>query len=330
MSRARRSPRRSRRRARKRSQRRSPPKKYRSQHGEGKRQPVLLIVAGLTGAGKTDMRKQVFEKHGVNDDDAVKILIDDLVMADAEYKRLIDGILLKSGVITSATSTQVDNEKLLRNPTPEFIQQFSDAYHGVRKRLDPSNDAKLVTALQTKQDVCFETVGEYVPTWLLQGDPFKRYLTEGNYITIFAYAVAPLCVLAERNKTRALYDTNVYLAYKGTMNNIIENGHLMNGEIKAPRLPDVVDKRSVDRNFLTRFNQVGDTLNKLFHLCAGGSTCPTQKFYIFDTTGRPNTVVYHPDMPTGDAIKRLEQLLNAPTATCATLSLREKLARALV
>ena len=273
---------------------------------QSKPKPVLLLVAGLTGSGKTDMRKHVFRMYGVDDAKVVKILVDDLIVSDIFYKHDINKILFKFNIVNSESSIKVDNDEPLRNPSPELINEFAKAYYTNKKErgcfsqegCDKLNDLKLEKALREKKHVCLEIVGDKFPEWLFTGT-YQEKLK--NYRTVWSYAIAPLCTLVERNKTRALRDTEIYLKNRKTN--------------PAPRLPDVLDDIHHERNFLTRHSKVKETLIDVLQKCYDNK-CPVEDVYVFDTSTFPSQLLLDRKTDLNEGLTRMGDILKLPDKTC--------------
>ena len=188
---------------------------------------------GSTGSGKSTLAKQTIEKLKLKNPKF--FLIDDYVENDTNYKQKIKKF-----------SKNKNAKSKLRNPSRKTLKYFEKSYFSVRnngckKRLTKKKIPKkkcvdldekgcnlllsieLNNAILKKQNIIFETKGEYYPKWLI-----KAIKKCNNYNIVIAGVKVSLNNLIKRNKNRAIEGMELFL--KDTNKN------------PAPRLPDISDK----------------------------------------------------------------------------------------
>lgn len=239
--------------------------------------PILLIVLGPTGSGKGSLPKKVSNYLGLNDrlEHSVKILIDDLVEEQENYKKFVIGNIKSYGN---------NREKLFNsflNPTENKLWKYSKAYFKSRKegKCKPNinlscnklNDQIFQNALQKEMDVVIELTGEYYVSWIFE---YYGKLLKNKYNIIFAWSTAPICELLKRNKLRALLS-------------VIE--FAKNQNKPAPRLPN------------TTYKSYKKKLEKIMSIfmamtAPGGYISKLQDFnkrvLVFDNTNTETKVIY--------------------------------------
>jgi len=195
--------------------------------------PTLVITMGSTGSGKSKLAKEMIDKLKLNNPKF--FLIDDYVENDMKYKQKIKKF-----------SKNKNARSKLRKPDKKTLKYFEKSYFSVRnngckKKLKNKTIPKkkcvdldekgcnlllsieLNNAILKKQNIIFETKGEYYPKWLI-----KAIKKCNNYNIVIAGVKVSLNNLIKRNKNRAIEDMELFL--KDTNKN------------PAPRLPDISDK----------------------------------------------------------------------------------------
>lgn len=199
--------------------------------------PHCVLTMGPTGSGKSLLMQKATEQLGI--EDFVKVLVDDLVEMDHIYKKKVIAILKKHGLDPTDDSERFKN--VMVDPPQDLFEDFTNAYFDVRNKVgcqtynirqDPSwncdslNDEILKSAVENKKHIVFETTGKNVPRWLL------NMIKPQGYRVIAAYSLVEFCELVKRNKFRAWTSTTTFLT------NV--------GKEPAPRLPNVLDTKTVD------------------------------------------------------------------------------------
>jgi hypothetical protein len=194
--------------------------------------PYLIVTNGTTGSLKTKMADEIIKYLKLNPVNT-KIIIDDLVIKNKEYKKRVLDIIKK--VAKECNNNKVCISEKYDNPGDKMYQDFGKAYYDVRKgeggisctdsfnnSCDKLNDLNLENALNESRNIVFESQGLSVPSWLLS----LPYLTE-KYNVIFGYSLAPIKKIVEVIKKRAKARIDKYLK---------------NPNEDAPRLPSVNEK----------------------------------------------------------------------------------------
>ena len=201
---------------------------------------LFLIVAGMTGAGKSSLVRHVLTECLNMDESHLsrlhRAVIDDLVENDRRY-------LQKTQVILKKMQKEADAEysgsldSLVSSPSAaeKYAQQFSAAYFSVRKNsstkpnYDVQNDTALRQALLDRKGILFEFVGNYFPEWLVSGERGAEFLGCGpwpptatvkpetkrngtkktsppcaSYQVVFAVSLVDICSNIQRMKERFL------------------------------------------------------------------------------------------------------------------------------
>jgi hypothetical protein len=191
-------------------------------------EPYIIITAGLTGSGKSNIHELIQQKYKLNQN-IVKIMIDNLIEPNPSYKTLIDTII--KNYCNSKFELCEQLQKLITNPTPEILLKFNEAYFAIRKGTyctnegipivcNDLNDLMLTTAINNKQNIVLETTGENNIDWLfpMLDKSSKKYNIYHVFIRI------NLEQFLKRNTGRAFIQFNNYIS--NTANN-------------APRLPNI-------------------------------------------------------------------------------------------
>ena len=156
--------------------------------------PYIIVTNGVTGSQKTKLADEIVNYLKLKDDN-VKIIIDDLVSNNKEYKKKVLDII--RGVKEECDNKKECIENKYKNPDRKLLDAFEKAYFDIRKgenctndysgSCDKLNDLKLENALKNGKNIIFEMQGIKVPSWLLS----HPYLKE-NYNIIFGYSLAPI------------------------------------------------------------------------------------------------------------------------------------------
>lgn len=198
-----------------------------------KMNPTLVITMGATGSGKSKLAKIMIDKLKLKN--PKYFLIDDYVENDKKYKLKIKKF------------SRNKNAKLkLKNPDKKTLKYFEKSYFSVRnngckKKLKKKTIPKkkcvdldekgcnlllsieLNNAIIKKENIIFETKGEYYPKWLI-----KAIKKCNNYNIVIAGVKVSLNNLIKRNTSRSVEGLELFL--KDTDKN------------PAPRLPDTSKK----------------------------------------------------------------------------------------
>ena len=263
--------------------------------GSQQQLPYFIITAGATGSGKTQLITETMKHLGIEREQFVKILIDDLVENDDKYKLKIIEIYksIKEECDKDVNKDSKCEEFKYNNPNPELYKKFSDAYFETRNaiRCEPQkcqsncnnllsfnqlNDQNLKNAVKENKHIVFEFTGSYIPDWLLN----PSWITE-KYNVVIAYSLVTLDNLVQRNKSRA------YKAMKE-----FQTDH----NKPAPRLPDVSKEK-----FKLIVSNIYDVLINLYDLCIvnydnNKEKCGQKKInqlLIFDNNGSSMKSIYN-------------------------------------
>ena len=203
--------------------------------------PTLVITMGSTGSGKSKLAKEMIDKLQLKNPKF--FLIDDYVENDKKYKQKIKNF-----------SRNKNAKSKLRKPDKKTLKYFEKSYFSVRnngckKKLKNKTIPKkrcvdldekgcnlllsieLNNAILKKENIIFETKGEYYPKWLI-----KAIKKCNNYNIVIAGVKVSLNNLIKRNKNRAIEGMELFL--KDTNKN------------PAPRLPDVSEKSLKNQKLL--------------------------------------------------------------------------------
>ena len=209
----------------------------------------IIITAGPTGSGKSDLTKKTVELLYKTRKTPVyeEFLIDDLVENSDTYKELINKIIDDYECRQSIT----DGKCNLLNPSPEILADFEKAYMKIRREgpcnVDSDNscdilfEEKLKAAVLAEKNISIETTGNKVPL---------KYISQidlSKYNVVFVYSLVNFENLLKRNSSRA---TNAMQTY------------FTDASKSAPRLPDVSRK-----HFKVATSKIISTIIKLRNLC---------------------------------------------------------------
>jgi hypothetical protein len=254
-------------------------------------QPYLIITAGNTGSGKTALITETMKYLGISKQPYTKILVDDLVENDIEYKIEVQKIINKVYKLCREEGKFCVDPKCIKckedyyynHPSDELYEDFKKAYFKIRKQkncnkinpgwdCDELNNKKLTCAVLQKQNIIFEYTGQYISNWLLNTNILGQY-----YNIIFSCSIVNILNLHERNVTRAF---NSMTEFK-------------KDNIKpAPRLPNVT-MPELQKNV----NQFRKTINELYedcilkHLEKCGDR-KIDKLLIFDNNGKKIKIIF--------------------------------------
>lgn len=221
--------------------------------------PYIIITVGATGSGKTALIEKTIQHLNIQDQNYVKILVDDLVENDSKYKekvlQIIEGVSERCERYNNTEKyeecIESEREKFI-NPSKILLDQFADAYYDVRNQkcclqnaefnCNELNDENLKVAFKNNKNIILETTGTYIPKWIL-----SREWIPDIYIVVFSYSLVTLNNLIERNKLRAY--------------NSIQEFKLDHSK-PAPRLPDVSHK-----NFSDKIKLIYNILIELYSEC---------------------------------------------------------------
>ena len=177
--------------------------------------PYIIVTNGVTGSQKTKLADEIVNYLKLKDDN-VKIIIDDLVANNKEYKKRVLDII--RGVNEECNNKKECVENKYKNPDRKLLDAFEKAYFDIRKgenctddypsSCDKLNDLNLENALKNGKNIIFETQGIKVPSWLLS----HPYLKE-NYNIIFGYSLAPIrkvidVIISRANANIKKYEKN--------------------------------------------------------------------------------------------------------------------------
>jgi len=226
--------------------------------------PYFIITAGATGSGKTGLINKTMEYLNISDQPFVKILVDDLVENDVNYKNKVKKIIdnVSSYCVMDDNKLSNKGKKLIKqncetnaynNPDEQLYKQFSDAYFTTRKAngcinncenltCDELNDKNIKDATSQSKNIVFEFTGGYIPDWLLN----PSWIPE-QYTIVITYSLVTLANLVNRNKSRA------YTALQAFDKDF---------RLPAPRLPNV----SYD-TFKKTVTSIYDVLCNIYELC---------------------------------------------------------------
>ena len=277
--------------------------------------PYFIVTAGATGSGKTLLITETMKYLGIDEENFVKILIDDLVENDDKYKSKIIEIYesIKEECEKNVIKNSNCEELEYNNPNPELYKKFSDAYFETRNTLseyvrsdcrtncniklsfNDLNDQNLKNAVRENKHIVFEFTGSYIPDWLLN----PSWITE-KYNVVFTYSLVTLDNLVQRNKSRA---------YKAMTE--FQTDH----NKPAPRLPDVSKE-----NFKIIVSNIYSILIKLYDLCivnydTNKQICGEKKInqlLIFDNNGTSLKNIYNSKTSQIFTIEDFKKLIDEP------------------
>jgi len=240
--------------------------------------PFLLMVAGPTGAGKSNMTTYLSSKLGIHDN-VVHVLVDDLVQADPIYVRKMRNLLrtTREGHMSQELQKKIDSLYYrirdrygcnANNHEEEIIvQSLPSKMRSMIEKAGCARDATIaiMCAIQRKANIVFETTGHSYQSWLIS-------IAHETHHMVLAYAMTDFTTLLERNH--------------GRVHTMIERFQ-KNGP--APRLPDLTPGV-----FEKRFSEVRMQMFRTVEMdCIGTDSCggSVDRFIVIDTTGRLRVVI---------------------------------------
>ena len=248
--------------------------------------PFLIITAGATGSGKTDLIKNTADYLGVDASSFHKTFIDDLIESDERYVAATKDIVEE--VDRNCESDVKCEENAYLNPTAELFKKFESAYYKSRDTKGCNGNAdfscgelldrNLKDHFSKDDNVIFETTGERMPGgWILNSD-----FTPPHYTVVISYSLVDLNALVERNKMRGFSSVKKFKQHYSA---------------PAPRLPDVSQER-----FIKVLNNTKNSLIDLYKSCiqAHKAKCGHHKvdrLLIFDNN-ETSTIVFDSDFDT--------------------------------
>lgn len=156
--------------------------------------PFFIITAGATGSGKTGLINKTMEYLNISDQPFTKILVDDLVENDINYKMKIKMIIDK---VSRDCLANLDCEKnAYNNPSQQLFNDFSVAYFTTRKAngcmnnsenlsCDELNDANIKDATKQNKNIVFEFTGGYIHSrMVIKSEMDTGTIYNCNYIFI--------------------------------------------------------------------------------------------------------------------------------------------------
>ena len=234
-------------------------------------QPYLIIVSGPTASGKSTIENKTISylsNNGITfkDRESVKVVIDDIIESESGYYR--DWVKSKLSGVTLDQAIDMFN-----NPSNENLEEFSKSYFKARKSTDcvsgddlngpqhpdgymlpgegqqtcdKKNDKKLDDAIESGDNIVFETTGERdFSNWLVT-DIYKyaTKLKNKNYHIIYSYSLLDLDQLISRNKSRATKAIETWYGNEATQVEDprveqVEDPRVEQVAPKVPRLPDI-------------------------------------------------------------------------------------------
>jgi len=214
------------------------------------KKPYIIVTNGITGSQKTKLYGEIINYLKLKDDN-VKIIIDDLVTNNKEYKRRVLEII--KSVNEECNNNKVRIENKYKKPDDKLLDAFEKAYFDIRNgkncndsfsdSCDNLINLNLEKALKENKNIIFETQGLNVPSWLLT----HPYLRE-NYNIIFGYSLAPIKKVIEVIISRAIANIKKYEKNPD--------------KHPAPRFPNT-DKEKIRQNII----KIIDTLKYLRDKC---------------------------------------------------------------
>lgn len=171
-----------------------------------RKKPYLIVTNGITGSQKTKMADEIISYLKLNTDN-VKIIIDNLIINNKEYKNKVSEIIKKVNAECNNKKNCIEDK--YKNPNEKLLDAFEKAYFDIRngdnctddysKSCDKLNDLNLENALKENKNIVFETQGLNIPSWLLS-HPYLR----DNYNIIFGYSLSPIKKIVDIIISRAI------------------------------------------------------------------------------------------------------------------------------
>ena len=280
--------------------------------------PYLIVTCGNTGSGKTGLMIETLRFLGIQNEPYVKILIDDIVENNAEYKREIKKIIHKVSILCREERRECLDEDCFycneswyyNNPTESLYKDFKDAYFGVRTKkncnginpewtCDELNNHYLKTAINQRKNIVFEFTGQYIPDWLFS----KKYLGDDNREKHSPYSIVVSCSvvnfenLSERNKSRA---SKAVAQFKQDNNQ------------PAPRLPNVSPHYL--QGTMTQYKKI---LKQLYKVCMlnqreeeeeklNCGDAPINRLLVYDNNGRSLKLIFDSNISNQSDFEKIE------------------------
>lgn len=248
--------------------------------------PCLILTAGPTGSGKSDLTKMALEllysTKGLPK--CKKFLVDDLVETSDLYKKKVDDIITKFGCDKSVTSGKCD----LKNPSTALLNEFEEAYMSTRKDgpcnsviPESCNDVfkkRIKIAIEEGRSISIETTGSKIPI------DYIKLFDISKYNIVFVYSMVNFGALLGRNTNRAAKNMTSYLSDRTR---------------PGPRLPDVSEKQ-----FKKATSVIIQTIIQLRNICLRLGRPPVNKcgpisngipytLLIYDNDGPSKQLVYN-------------------------------------
>lgn len=194
---------------------------------------TLIIKAGLTGSGKSEIPKWLCENYKIIGDKEsyTDIVIDDIVEQNDKYKSMINCILELYNITEKSSNAEIQN--FIDN---ELVKQYCcSAYFTVRKNsmyncnknemeimtnaceyegksvtCDFYNDTLISDAIKKKSDIVLETTGEWSIDWLFNTNNNPHIPTD-EYNVLYVYSIVEFNELVKRNQGRTIGQIKKYL-----------------------------------------------------------------------------------------------------------------------
>ena len=234
--------------------------------------PYLVIVAGPTGSGKSNLINKVKDYLQINNNPNTwqKLLLDDYIETKKSYKDKIKKIVRDYCNSQDKDLPKIACPKLeekLLNPDKKILDEFWEAYK--TERFYKTGACKpilcyielnkdLSNAIEENKNIIFETMGSYFPSWLFLTNSWEGvkpasnsgsiWLEKHEYKIILAFTITEFMDLIKRNKTRA----------KTNMNKFLENPEYNTG----PRLPNTQfnSKNTNDSQYYNLVKQIQEVI----------------------------------------------------------------------
>ena len=247
----------------------------------------FIITMGISGSGKTSLIEKTLNYLDLENKSYKKILIDDLIENNNNYKNKIRNI------INQNTDLDFIDKKI--------VNKFTDAYFSVRNtdnchfnnekiKCDILNDIYINLYTQNKEQIIIlETQGLNIPAYI--GDYIYN---KDKYNLIYTYSLINLKIAYNRNISR----------FKESLEKFKQNN-----TNPAPRLPDI-NKLSI--NLLA----IEDCLLKIYSLCIkkyNKKTCGCMKInrlLLFDNIKLNNNIPIFDSSIHKLSVKKFKELIH--------------------
>ena len=244
------------------------------------KKPIMIILLGPTGSGKTGLRTQALKELQISEHETPHMGVDDLVEKSQIYRDFVVPILNDMNgqefIWKQGNGYVVDDEKIqgtlyntIQNPDKTYLIRFRDAYWNARKGVDSHFDKVLRNHMTNKTNFTLEVTGLRGISWFINE-------TKGIY-DIYVYAsVVHFEELMRRNTYRAEQDL------KNLLNDINNNNVL--------RLPDIspdVFEGTVKNIYFNLIQKVLECFNSQERLNRECGEFEIKKLAIYDTTNSP-------------------------------------------